>query len=168
MASELSNPASLKRAFEMLDRDGDGELGCTDLLDFFRDCLHQNMKQEEAKAMIDAAVGGVHGKEAVTLADFRHLVESSDFGDAIKLVDTVQEPDTIALLWEIFYVLDVDKDGFLSPQDLREALSSNLGTFSEGCIDDMLDAARGNGIRVAASGTSIDFKSFAQLILSST
>ncbi|KAI5070700.1 hypothetical protein GOP47_0015043, partial [Adiantum capillus-veneris] len=166
LACELSNPASIEQAFRILDRDGDGEVGSTDLWDFFTDCMHQNMSQEEAKAMV--IVADMCSKGSVTLADFRCLVGSSEFGDAVKLAGTASESDvTMDFLWAAFHFLDVDKDGFLSLEDLRNALSSNLA-FSDECIDDMLsNAAQGDGGAAKAS-VAIDFNTFARLIITNT
>ncbi|MCO5605342.1 hypothetical protein L7F22_059524 [Adiantum nelumboides] len=149
----------LSQAFHMLDRDGDGAIGFRDLSAFFNGCLRQSISHEEAASMI--SVADLNGDGAVGLDEFQHLMRVPE--GAASLILKQQAAAQQAALQEVFDVLDVNKDGRLGRDDLREAMAMSGQSFSEQELDAMVQAAAGPGSE-GGYRSAIDFEAFSKLM----
>lgn len=98
----------LTAAFEIFDRDGDGRLDAAELAHALK-MMGQPITALELHKMIRAVDHDRDGK--IDLVEFISLVEPRPEG---------MDPD--ADIRVAFAVLDLDGDGFLSPQELRHGL----------------------------------------------
>ncbi|KAH7299856.1 hypothetical protein KP509_24G033500 [Ceratopteris richardii] len=149
------------QAFQVLDRDGDGSIGCQDLSAFFCGCLRESLSQEEAASMIASA--DANGDGFVGLDEFRRLLSASSSACESETLLMMQQCEAErSALRGVFDVLDINKDGLLSHGDLRLAMEMSGNTVSEKEVQSMFELA---GVASLGSDT-IDFEAFVTLMSS--
>merc|ERR1711915_471217 len=95
---------SVKEAFNLLDRDGDGRIAFNDLQDFFNICKQHYLSKEEIESMISVAD-----------KDHNGFVEFEEFeGLMTKLMMVEEKNEENTALEEAFRVMDKDGDGIVS------------------------------------------------------
>lgn len=134
MADQLTEKqsASIKEAFSLFDKDGDGYIGTGDLGTVMRS-LGQNPTQAELQDMInDVNAAGRNGK--IDFPEFLTLM-------ARKLKDEDSEEEIL----EAFRVFDRDGNGFISTAELRHVMTSIGEKLSEDEVNRMIKEADSDG-----------------------
>lgn len=134
MANQLTEKqsASIKEAFAMFDKDGDGFITTNELGTVMRS-LGQNPTQAELQDMInDVNAAGRNGK--IDFPEFLTLM-------ARKLKDEDSEEEIL----EAFRVFDRDGNGFISTAELRHVMTSIGEKLSEDEVNRMIKEADADG-----------------------
>lgn len=134
MADQLTEQqsASIKEAFSLFDKDGDGYITTGDLGTVMRS-LGQNPTQAEVQDMInDVNAAGRSGK--IDFPEFLTLM-------ARKLKDEDSEEEIL----EAFRVFDRDGNGFLSTAELRHVMTSIGEKLTEDEINRLIKEADADG-----------------------
>lgn len=134
MADQLTEKqsASIKEAFAMFDKDGDGFITTNELGTVMRS-LGQNPTQAELQDMInDVNAAGRNGK--IDFPEFLTLM-------ARKLKDEDSEEEIL----EAFRVFDRDGNGFISTAELRHVMTSIGEKLSEDEVNRMIKEADADG-----------------------
>ncbi|ESR46186.1 hypothetical protein WN944_007198 [Citrus x changshan-huyou] len=104
--------AEFQKAFYLLDKDGDGCITIDELAAAIRS-LDQNPTKEELRLMIDEV--DANGNGTIEFEEFLDLM-------AKKMRETKAQEE----MKEAFKVFDKNRDGFISPNELRHVML-NLG-----------------------------------------
>ncbi|GLJ31618.1 hypothetical protein SUGI_0634720 [Cryptomeria japonica] len=129
---ELKGPSpSVKEAFNLLDRDGDGRIAFNDLQDFFSTCKQHYLSKEEIESMISVADKDHNG--FVEFEEFEGLVTE------LMMVDEKNEENTA--LEEAFRVMDKDGDGIVSVGDLKSFMGDAMHNVNDEDVVGMMKAA---------------------------
>lgn len=134
MADQLTEQqsASIKEAFSLFDKDGDGYITTSDLGTVMRS-LGQNPTQAEVQDMIsDVNAAGRSGK--IDFPEFLTLM-------ARKLKDEDSEEEIL----EAFRVFDRDGNGFLSTAELRHVMTSIGEKLTEDEVNRLIKEADADG-----------------------
>ncbi|KAH7299855.1 hypothetical protein KP509_24G033400 [Ceratopteris richardii] len=158
-ATKKDEEAWLAEAFIILDTDGDGTIGGSDLNAFFSGHLRKALTHEEIASMIGAA--DVNGDGGVDLHEFQLLasVSLSSLRSPTFLSKQRQEVER-TVLRSIFDVLDVNKDGLLSAVDLNKFMTMIGSPLSDQDVHSMFDMAGLHQVPTVA----IDFNAFLKLV----
>jgi len=170
-------PWKAKDAFNVLDKDGDGKISFSDLQDFFS--VGKGLSTEEMEGMI--AVADADNSGSVDFEEFRRILqlnmpeiqEIKETMPEIQEITETRSSSNDAQMWafkEAFNVLDTDRDGIVSTEDLKTFFSSCTGSSSGSCtammsekdLADMIEAAGGSvkcGVR---------YEDFARLMMTMT
>ena len=134
--------AALRPAFEVLDVDGDGRIGREDLKSFFSSSAPPQKSSEPViRSMIAAADANRDGY--VAFNEFEDILHG---GDGVTIME------------EAFKKMDVDQDGELGLEDLKEFMKqAGLSTENEDIVG-MISLA---GLR---GGEGVCFKDFLKVI----
>lgn len=134
MADQLTEKqsASIKEAFSLFDKDGDGFITTTDLGTVMRS-LGQNPTQAEIQDMINDASSGRTGNK-IDFPEFLTLM-------ARKLKDEDSEEEIL----EAFRVFDRDGNGFISTAELRHVMTSIGEKLTEDEVNRMIKEADADG-----------------------
>ncbi|CAK9205855.1 unnamed protein product [Sphagnum troendelagicum] len=136
-ANRLQTLSQMREAFDLLDRDGDGNIMESDLTEFLQISNLQNkttsLSPDEIKRMI--AVADMNGDGAVSFDEFHTLLQlqqeknTNPFGAATP--PTRRTTQTSAggstYLEDMFRVLDRNGDGVLCSEDLKQVMNTIMG-----------------------------------------
>jgi calmodulin len=135
----------IKDAFNLFDKDGDGNITTKELGTVMRS-LGQNPTENELQEMINEVDADCSG--TIEFSEFLNLM-------AKKMKDT----DTEEELVEAFKVFDKDSNGFISAVELKHVMT-NLGEkLSDEEIDDMVKEADFDG------DGQINYKEFVHMVM---
>ncbi|CAM6039208.1 unnamed protein product [Sphagnum compactum] len=136
-ANRLQTLAQMREAFDLLDRDGDGNIMESDLTEFLQISNLQNkttsLSPDEIKRMI--AVADMNGDGAVSFDEFRTLLlqqqqkNTNPFGAATPPTrrSTRTSAGGSTYLEDMFRVLDRNGDGVLCSEDLKQVMNTIMG-----------------------------------------
>ncbi|KAH7299853.1 hypothetical protein KP509_24G033300 [Ceratopteris richardii] len=148
----------LKQAFRILDADGDGSIGGSDLNAFSCGCLRRDLSNEVIISMI-AEVDN-NGDGAVDFHSFHGLLSVSSPSVVSSTFLRAQRQRTErAVLRHIFDVLDVNQDGLLSHADLGAVMAKVCYPISEQELQEMFDVAP-----EARTSAAIDFETYLRIM----
>mmetsp|Transcript_23882 Transcript_23882/g.68597 ORF Transcript_23882/g.68597 Transcript_23882/m.68597 type:complete len:155 (+) Transcript_23882:122-586(+) len=151
--SDLSMPPLSKQqiqeareAFKMFDKDGDGCITAAELGTVMRS-LGQFPTDEELRQMIDESDQNHDG-----------VIDFQEYLDMVRRQEILQasEPD-IGL--EAFKVFDVDGDGFITAEELRQIMEKLGETLTDEEVDMMIEEADADG------DGQVSYKEFSKLLL---
>lgn len=133
-----SQMSRMKEAFDLLDRDGDGNIKAEDLSAFLEDSLKRPLSSEDIHRMIDLA--DADGNGGVDFEEFLSLIQSQ----------APEKPECFATLGrdalgDMFRVLDRNGDGFLCVGDLNGVMGSLGQSLSSDELMTMVETATGSG-----------------------
>ena len=117
-----------KEAFQIFDKDGDGSITTNELGNVMR-AFGQNPSEEEINLMIKEV-----DKDKNGTIDFREFL-------GLMAKELEDENDNNENFLEIFRLIDEDKNGRLSPSELRYRMLRCGKKISKGQIDDMIKEA---------------------------
>ncbi|CAL1547851.1 unnamed protein product [Lymnaea stagnalis] len=137
---------SFREAFELFDKDGDGQITAVEL-GIIMNSLGQNHTQADLERMI---------AEADT--DGNGTVEFKEFMDMMAKVMYISDPEED--IKETFRVFDKDGNGYIEADELRRVMT-NLGEkLTDEEVDEMIREADVNGDR------RVDYNEFARMMKS--
>lgn len=134
-----------KEAFQIFDKDGDGSITTNELGNVMR-AFGQNPSEEEINLMIKEV-----DKDKNGTIDFREFL-------GLMVKELEDENDNNENFLEIFRLIDEDKNGRLSPSELRYCMLRCGKKISKGQIDDMIKE-----VDVDDDGF-IDYNEFAKIL----
>ncbi|XP_022946612.1 calmodulin-like protein 8 [Cucurbita moschata] len=134
-----------QEAFCLLDKDGDGCITIKELATAIRS-LHQNPTEEELQIMMNEV--DVNGSGSIEFEEFFNLMEK-------KMKENEAEEE----LREAFKVFDMDQDGFISPNELKNVMIHMVEKLTDEEVEQMVKEADldGDGL--------IDYEEFAKMML---
>mmetsp|Transcript_24132 Transcript_24132/g.56661 ORF Transcript_24132/g.56661 Transcript_24132/m.56661 type:complete len:155 (-) Transcript_24132:363-827(-) len=135
-----------REAFNMFDKDGDGCITAMELGTVMRS-LGQFPTDEELHQMIEESDQNHDG-----------VIDFQEFLDMVRRQEILQtnEPD-IGL--EAFKVFDVDGDGFITAEELRQIMAKLGETLTDEEVEMMIDEADVDG------DGQVSYKEFSKLLL---
>ncbi|KAG6599302.1 Calmodulin-like protein 8, partial [Cucurbita argyrosperma subsp. sororia] len=134
-----------EEAFCLLDKDGDGCITIKELATAIRS-LQQNPTEEELQIMMNEV--DVNGSGSIEFEEFFNLM-------AKKMKENEAEEE----LREAFKVFDMDQDGFISPNELKNVMIHMVEKLTDDEVEQMVKEADldGDGL--------IDYEEFAKMML---
>ncbi|CAN4125808.1 unnamed protein product [Withania somnifera] len=119
----------LKLVFKFIDANGDGKISPAELAEILLSLgHHQELKAAEELAEVMVKEMDCDGDGFMDLDEFLSVMgveKDQVFGDSVKDIDE--------LIREVFQVFDADKNGLISPKELRRVL------ISLGCVNCRVD-----------------------------
>lgn len=143
--------SQLKKAFHLMDRDGDGTIKSEDLSHFLQYSLKSGLSAEEIDLMISLA--DRDGNGAVDFEEFLSLVK-------VHIPQRVESLSSLGqdALEQMFRVLDRNGDGVLCSDDLSGVMGSLGQILSSEDLLAMVETATGSNRR------KVTFENFCQLM----
>jgi len=170
--SWTEEPWKVKEAFNLLDKDGDGKIGLSDLQDFFsssRFNVGKGLSREEMESMI--SVADTDNSGSVDFEEFHRILRliMPEIDETEKRRSNTDDVQMWALK-EAFNVIDTDGDGIVSAEDLKTFFSSITASasssseisnamMSEEDLGDMIEAAGGS------AKCGVCYEGFARLMM---
>ncbi len=176
-ATRLQTLSQMREAFDLLDRDGDGNIMESDLTEFLQISNLQNkttsLSPDEIKRMI--AVADMNGDGAVSFDEFRTLLllqqqkNKNPFGAATpptrRTIQTSAGGSTY--LEDMFRVLDRNGDGLLCSEDLKQVMNTIMGqALSADDLANMLATASTGGSS-SSHDSYVSFQDFVRFMTTS-
>ncbi|GLJ31616.1 hypothetical protein SUGI_0634690 [Cryptomeria japonica] len=143
------SPPTVKEAFNVLDKDGDGRIAFNDLQDFFHTHKQTYLSRGEIQSMI-----------SVVDKDHNGYVEFEQFeGLMMALMTGEGKNEENNALEEAFRVMDRDGDGIVSVRDLKSFMGEAMHSVNDEDVVEMIEAAG------ACAQSGICYKEFLALMM---
>lgn len=155
------NASNLHRIFDKLDKDGDGFVSVDELM-----WLLESIGVQTSLDELELLVGKKGFLDPIDFLLFHDIVISGKSMDEKKLRKKEQEEEERNIekdLVQAFEVFDLNRDGFISSEELQSALSK-LGLLDEQCGKDCKSMIN---VYDTNSDGKLDFEEFKNMMLHS-
>ncbi|GLJ31617.1 hypothetical protein SUGI_0634700 [Cryptomeria japonica] len=142
-------PPTVKEAFNVLDKDGDGRIAFNDLQDFFHTHKQIFLSRKEIQSMISVADKDRNG--SVEFEEFEGLM--------MALMMREEKNEENNALEEAFRVMDRDGDGIVSVRDLKSFMGEAMQSVNDEDVVEMIEASG------ASARSGICYKDFLPLMM---